>query len=264
MLTAQASGQPGWLSNSLLWAAHLARHDLGVFNTLFALVQVAIGLGLLYRPTVRLALLLSFAWTIVVWWFGEAFGMMLMTMASPLTGAPGAVFLYGLVGLMVWPAARPGGLLGVRGARTAWCALWLVMAWLWLEEPSAGHAAISGALEAAPSGMVWLSSLQIDLAHDIAGANVAIALVLSALSAAIGIAVAANWRARTFLWVAIALNLAYWVLGQGFGGMFQGGATDPNAGPLFVLLAYVLLTLVPLAPAAAARAPAAAGEVVGA
>ena len=40
------------------------------------------------------------------------------------------------------------------------------------------------------------------------------------------------------------LSLAYWVFGQGFGGIFQGGATDPNAGPLFVLLAYVLYTLV--------------------
>jgi hypothetical protein len=40
--------------------------------------------------------------------------------------------------------------------------------------------------------------------------------------------------------------LAYWVVGQGLGGIFQGGATDPNAGPLFVLLACALYALVPI------------------
>jgi hypothetical protein len=43
----------------------------------------------------------------------------------------------------------------------------------------------------------------------------------------------------------VVLNLAYWVFGQGLGGIFQGQATDPNAGPLFILLAYVMYTLVP-------------------
>jgi hypothetical protein len=245
MLLGMTAGQPRWIASSVTWAAHLAGHNLDVYNTIFALVQVAIGVGLLYRPSVRLALALSFAWTAVVWWFGEAFGMLFMTMASPLTGAPGAVLLYALAGLVVWPNARPGGLLGIRGARVMWCALWLAMAYLWLQAPSADPNAISAALQAAPSGMVWLSSFQIDVANAISGAGVPIAFVLCALSAAIGIAVSANRRARAFLWLSIVLNLAYWVLGQGFGGMFQGGATDPNAAPPFILLAYVLYTLVP-------------------
>jgi hypothetical protein len=244
MLTGLTAGQPAWLASSMTWAAHQLQHNLAVGNTLFALLQVSIGFGLLYRPTVRPALAVSFAWALVVWWFGEAFGMMFMTMASPLTGAPGAVLLYALIGMIVWPNGRPGGLLGLRGARTAWCALWLVMAWLWLEVPSNGPGAVSSALEAAPSGMVWLSSLQLDVAHAIQGAGVPIAFVLGALSAAIGVAVAMNWRAKQFLILAIVLNIAYWVLGEGFGGIFQGGATDPNAGPLFVLMAYVMYGLV--------------------
>jgi ABC-type transport system involved in cytochrome c biogenesis permease component len=73
---------------------------------------------------------------------------------------------------------------------------------------------------------------------------VPIAFVLGALSAAIGVAVAMTWRAKQFLILAIVLNIAYWVLGEGFGGIFQGGATDPNAGPLFVLMAYVMYGLV--------------------
>jgi hypothetical protein len=246
MLLGMTAGQPSWIASSVAWGAHTAAHDLPLYNTLFALIQVAIGLGLLYRPAVRPALALSFGWVLVVWWFGEAFGMMFMSMASPLTGAPGAVLLYALIGALVWPTARPGGLLGARGARIAWCALWLVMAWLWLQAPSANPDAISAALQAAPSGMVWLSSLQIDIANAISGAGVPIAFVLCALSAAIAVAVAANRRAKEFLWLAVVLNLAYWVLGQGFGGIFQGGATDPNAGLPFVLLAYVLYTLIPV------------------
>jgi hypothetical protein len=246
MLIGMTSGQPGWLASSVTWGAHTVGHNLAIYNTIFAAVQVVIGLGLLYRPAVRPALAVSFAWVLVVWWFGESFGMIFMTMASPLTGAPGAVVLYALIGALAWPNSRPGGLLGARGARIAWCVLWLAMAFLWLQAPSANPNAISSALNAAPSGMVWLSSLQINIANAVSGAGVPIAFVLCALSIAIAVAVVTNRRAKAFLWLSIVLNLAYWVLGQGFGGIFQGGATDPNAGPLFVLLAFVLYSLVPL------------------
>jgi hypothetical protein len=37
----------------------------------------------------------------------------------------------------------------------------------------------------------------------------------------------------------------YWLVGQGFGGIFQGGATDPNAAPLFMLMAYAIYQLIP-------------------
>jgi hypothetical protein len=257
MLTGMTAGQPGWVADSVNWGAHLASHNLTVYNTLFALVQVAIGLGLLYRPTVKPALVLSFFWVVIVWWFGEAFGMLFMTMGMPLTGAPGAVLLYALIGLMVWPGGRPGGLVGVRGARMIWAVLWLLMAWLWLEAPSSSANAVYNAIQAAPSGMSWLSSTQDGFASVAKGNGLAISLVFAALSAAIGIAVAANWRSREFLWLAAAIGLLYWVVGQGFGGMFEGGATDPNSGILWVLMAYALYTLVdvPETVTAAAAAP---------
>jgi hypothetical protein len=245
MLTGEAAGQPAWLASSIDWGAHLAQHNQVIWNTLFALTQVLIGLGLLYRPTAREALAGSFAWALVVWWFGEAFGMLFMNMANPLTGAPGAAVLYLLVGLLIWPSGRPGGLLGVRGARTAWAAMWLVMAWLWLLGANSSANATHDAINAAPSGMSWLSTVQDWVADAAKGNGLPIALVLAAVSAAIGVAVAIDWRPRQFLVGAIVLNLAYWVLGQGFGGIFEGGATDPNAAPLFILLACALYALVP-------------------
>ena len=81
---------------------------------------VAIGVGLLYRPLVKPALFASFGWVLVVWWFGEAFGMLFMDMAQPLTGAPGGVLMYALIGLVAWPSGHPGGLLAtLRLARAA-------------------------------------------------------------------------------------------------------------------------------------------------
>ena len=245
MLTGNAAGQPLWLERSITWSAHIVGHNPTFWNTLFALTQVLIGLGLLYRPTVKPALALSFAWAVIVWWFAEAFGMLFMMMASPLTGAPGAALLYGIIGLIVWPTQRPGGLLGVRGARTAWAVLWILMAWLWLEAQSSTPGSITDAIKAAPSGMGWLSSVQHTVASAAQGNGLPIALVLALLSAAIGVAVAMNWHPKPFLALAVALNLVYWVIGQGFGGIFTGSGTDPNSGLLFILLAYALYSLIP-------------------
>ena len=243
-LTKNAEGQPGWLHDSIVWGAHQAQHNLTLWNTLFALAQVGIGLGLLYRPTTKPALAISFVWAFVVWWFGEAFGMLFMNMANPLTGAPGAVLLYALIGLMVWPSGHPAGLLGIRGARIMWTALWLLLAWIWLMEPASSANATSGAIEAAPSGMSWLSEVQRWAAEGAKGNGLVVALVLAGLSAAIGLSVALNWHPRQFIIAAIVLNLLYWVLGQGFGGIVQGGATDPNAGLPFVLLGWAMYVLV--------------------
>lgn len=252
MLTGLTAGQPHWVASSVNWGATtVLQSNQTLFNTLFALVQVAIGVGLLYRPTVKPALVLSFGWVLVVWWFGEAFGMLFMAttpmsgapMASALTGAPGAVLLYGVIGAIAWPNGRPGGLLGVRGTRAVWAALWLLMAYLWLVE-AGGPNAIRNAINAAPSGMSWLSTVQDWFATAAKGNGTLIAIALAAVSAAIGIAVAANWRPKPFLALGVALSLLYWVVGQGFGGIPHGGATDPNAAPLFVLLAFQLSTLV--------------------
>ncbi len=239
-----APGQPAWLADSLTWSAHLAGQNLTVWNTLFALTQIVIGLGLLYRPTVKPALVLSFAWALFVWWFGEAFGMLFMDMAEPLTGAPGAVLLYGLVGVLVWPSDRVAGLLGARGARILWGALWMVMAWLWLGSASSGPDSVAYVMEEGGSGIGALTSVQHSLAGWTSGGGLVIAIFFACLSAAIAIGVATDHRAKPLLWISIAMNLVFWVLGQGFGEMFAGGATDPNSGPPFVLLALAMLPVV--------------------
>jgi hypothetical protein len=243
-LAGAAAGQPGWIHDSIIWAVKIANGNLGVWNTLFAVTQVALGFGLLYRPTVKLTLAASFAWVLVVWWFGEAFGGMFNNTAQPLTGAPGGVLMYALVGLIAWPNGRPGGLLGLRGAKLQWTVLWIVMAFLWLTAPNSAADATSGALNGTGSGIGVITSIQNHLASGAKGNGEWIAFVLAGLSAAIGVAVAKGWYARGFVIVSIVLSALYWVIPQGLGAMFAGGATDPNSGPLFILLAAAMLPII--------------------
>jgi hypothetical protein len=252
LLRGLTAGQPGWVTSSVNQGAATMESHQAIFNTGAALIQVAIGFGILYKRTTKPALAVSFAWALAVWWFGEAFGMMFMAstpmggipMASPLTGAPGAVLLYALIGAIVWPNGRPGGLFGVRGARAMWACLWLLMAYLWLVE-AGGANGIHNAINAAPSGMSWLSSLQDGFANITKGNGVVFSITLAVVSATVAITVLKNWRAKEFLILGAALNLIYWLVGQGFGGIPNGGATDPNAGLLFILLAYALYVLIP-------------------
>ena len=124
--------------------------------------------------------------------------------------------------------------------------LWVLMGGLWLLGVNSTANATTTLINAAPSGMSWLCTVQDWVANAASGNGLIIAVVLAVASFAIGLPSRAAGTPRAFLIAAIVLNLAYWVLGQGFGGIFQGGATDPNAGPLFVLLACALYALVPI------------------
>ena len=88
-----------------------------LLNTIFATIQLLLGIGIAWRPAVRVALAASIAWAIGVWWFGEGLGMVLTGAASPLTGAPGAVIIYALLAVLLWPADRPGRLAPFTAAR---------------------------------------------------------------------------------------------------------------------------------------------------
>jgi hypothetical protein len=108
-----ASGQPAVISWVITNIGHFIEPHIALWNTFFALIQVVIGVGLLFPRTVRPALGLSFAWALGVWVLGEGLGMILTGTASALSGAPGSVLMYGLIGLMAWTRRLP---------RTGWAA----------------------------------------------------------------------------------------------------------------------------------------------
>src|ERR1700761_621720 len=125
MIGDSATGNPGVIASPISWNAALVAHHLVLPNTVFATVQLLLGLGIAYRPTVRAALAASIAWSLAVWWFGEGLG-------GVLSGAPGAVILYALLAVLLWPADRPGvtapftasRAVGAPAARLLWLGVW--------------------------------------------------------------------------------------------------------------------------------------------
>jgi hypothetical protein len=248
VILASADGQPAIIARPLVWAGHLMAPHIALWNALFAAIQIAIGLGLLWRRTVKPALLVSFAWALGVWWFGEGLGGLATGAATMLTGAPGAVILYAVVGLVVWPRESDEsvtGLLGETGVRVAWCALWVGAAILAVLPAQRAPGAISSILSDNASGAPGLlASVERTLAHATAGRGAEISMALALLQAAIGVGVLVGRRARLFLLLGIGLSLVFWAVGQNFGDVFSGSSTDPDAGPIYVLLALATLPTV--------------------
>jgi hypothetical protein len=114
MLAGGADGNPALVADSVRWAAGIIERSPVTTNAAFATIQLALGLGIAWRPAVRVALAGSAAWSAAVWWFGEGLGGVLNGSASPVSGAPGAVILYALLAVLLWPAGsaprrtRPG------------------------------------------------------------------------------------------------------------------------------------------------------------
>lgn len=260
-------GQPSFIAAPMRAFQRFYGSDLTLWNTLAGEIQVAIGLGLIIsRRTVRPALAVSFAWAFVVWWFGEGFGGVTSnTLPAPLMGAPGAVILYALLGLLVWPkgesaAPSPAGTgpLGDRGGLLAWSGLWVLSAALWLVNVNRAQGATSAMLRSmAAASPHWLSHLQESAARAAQGHGTGIAVALALASIALAAAVWTPLRVPALL-LGIVLSLAYWVLGQSLGGPFwTESATDVNAAPLFVLLALALLPVAQAARMSEADVPAA-------
>src|SRR6476660_3823317 len=150
MLAASAHGNPAVIATPITWSANLIDHHVVVLNTLFATIQLALGLGIAWRPTLRLALAASIAWSLAVWWLGEGFGGILAGTASPVNGAPGPVLLYPILAVLLWPADRDPGAPSVAGratgrrpAQAVWLVVWGSLAAFALLPASRAPGAIS-------------------------------------------------------------------------------------------------------------------------
>ena len=244
MLAATAAGDPAVIAGPVNWSARLIEAHPTWTNAAFATVQMFLALGIAWRPTLKAALATSVAWSLGVWWLGEGLGGVLAVPASPASGAPGAVILYALLAVLLWPvesegafvAARP---LGVRSARLVWLAVWGSLAYFAVQSANRTaqglHQMLSGMASGEPG---WLASLDRDAAGLLAGqgtlASVVLAVVLGVVAAGIFGPVPA---ARAAVLLAIVVALVIWVVGENFGGILTGSGTDPNSGPPLVLLA---------------------------
>jgi len=272
MIGATASGNPGAVASPITWDATLVSHHAVLLNSIFATIQLLLAIGIAWRPTVRLALAASIAWALGVWWFGEGLGMILTSGASPVNGAPGAVIIYALLAVLLWPADRAGmpapftaaRAIGAPVARALWLVLWLSLAYFALlpanRTPQGLNSMIAG-MESGEPG--WLAALDRGAASLVAHQGLAASIVLAIALAviAVGVYLPAS-AAKPILALAIVASAAIWVFGEAFGTILTGGGTDPNSGPLLILLAlaYWPVRAVITTPARTTLAPVGANE----
>src|SRR5258708_35373868 len=102
-------GPPGLFEPSLQFIVNQTTLHLTAVNLLIGIVQVCLGLGFLFLPDrwVKELVIASIVWALIVWYGGEGMSMLLTGTASILTGAPGAVLLYPLLGFAVHPRKTP-------------------------------------------------------------------------------------------------------------------------------------------------------------
>jgi len=246
MLAGTAAGNPSVIARPIGWDATLVEHHLVLINTIFATIQLLLGLGIAFRPTVRVALAASIAWAASVWWFGEGLGGVLNGGASPLNGAPGGVILYALIAVLLWPANRDGSArfvaaraVGAHVARALWLVLWLSLAYFALTPDNRAPQAVSAMIASMEAGQPgWLSAIERGGASLVANQGLATSVVLAVALTMIALGVyLPPPLAKSALVLAIVVALVIWVVAQALGGILAGGATDPNSGPLLVLLA---------------------------
>jgi len=278
-ILANASGQPFVLADFITHIGNFVSPDIAVWNTFFALIQLFIGVGLLFRRTVRPALAVSFFWVLGVWVIGEGLGMLLTGTPTALTGAPGSVLMYGLLGLMAWPrpprrwlgwSDRPAGIASSAAAQgigrtitplAVWAGYWSLAAVLFLLPANRTRTSIQSAVAGMTDGVPgWYAHFLTSVANLFSTSGTQTAWILAAVSVAIGLGPLVARRPGWFLAAGALFSFLMWIAAQGLvGDVFTGSDTDPNTGPLVILLAAAMVPTV-IASKEAWRSP--AGEVL--
>lgn len=240
-LNPSLSDQPALLVGPLhLVAAMVSAHPV-LANAAFASIQIFLGVALLTRRHTRVVLSVSVAWALSVWVAGEGWGG-LTTGSTLLSGAPGAALLYALIAILAWPTVRYQGEESPSWlAFPAWAMLWLAGAALQLVAGNNSAMAFTMMLRSAQVGSPrWIVDIDRRLlmlrAPTWSAAGVAGIFILVALWILVP-----GWTRKLSISIGLAISLASWLVFQGLGDLTSGRATDPNSGPLIVLLAVAVI-----------------------
>ncbi|HJY55511.1 MAG TPA: hypothetical protein VJ418_03945 [Streptosporangiaceae bacterium] len=258
MLAGSAQGNPAVVARPITWSAGIIGHHVVALNAVFAVSQLLLGLGIAWRPAVKLALAGSVAWSLAVWWLGEGLGGVLAGAASPVDGAPGAVLLYALLAVLLWPADRAPAArepadrapaapftaaraVGRRAAQASWLVVWLGLAALALLPAS--RALGRTIADTTPGEPAWLAWTDAHAASALTRHGPLAAVVLAVVLVIVASGTFLPRRAaRAVIVLAVVLAAALWVA-QGLGGILTGSATDPDTAPLLALLALAFWPL---------------------
>jgi len=241
ILSPAGVGQPSFIAEPLHIVVSLVSTQQALVNGTFALIQILLGLALFTRRFTRVALAASIGWALSVWFWGEGLGG-LATGATFLNGAPGAALLYAIIALLAWPVRngqsdeRPSWL-----ALPVWSALWLSAAALELIDGNDSTTSITMMLRSAESGApTWIAGIDRHLVRRQLPLWTVAAMIAVFVLVAIW-ALIPGWTPRLSIAIGVIITLGTWLLFQGLGDLTSGQATDPNSGPLIVLLAFAVV-----------------------
>jgi cytochrome oxidase Cu insertion factor (SCO1/SenC/PrrC family) len=268
-------GSPSWVVHLVNWGVNLWSYHPIAAAASSVWIQVGIGLWLIFAvrgTSARLAALSSVAWGLVVWAFGESFGAIFAPGLTVLFGAPGAVLLYVVAGVLLtlperaWAGPRAGRLI-LGGCGAFFLGMALLQAW-------PGRGFWQGTLHGQPGSLAamvtsmagtsqphFLEVLVSGFANFTVSHGFSVNLVAVIALALIGAGMAAGALrsdARLALIAVIAatvFGLADWVLIEDLG--FLGGlGTDPNNMiPLILLFTAGYLGIAPQPEPALVTAP---------
>lgn len=248
VLAPSGQDQPVWVAAPTDFFAGIIAANPALLNAGFAVLQLALGIGFLVPRLVRPAIVVSVAWAAGIWWFAEGLGGLASGTASLVTGAPGAVLLYAVLALAVWPIAEdrttPDSDDSVIAGwfPFAWLVLWLGGALLQVLPGQIGTDALRDQLGSAEGTPDWLTGPHEGVDSLLSQGGSAPFIGVVALMILIGVGGLAPRPWRTVAAVAGAIvAVIFWVLGQNIGELYSGKATDPNTGPLIVLMAIALV-----------------------
>ena len=240
-----ASGQPGFIGPNLQWIIQIISSHLVAANIIIALVQITLGVLLLSGRWIRITIIASIIWALLVWYGGEGMSMLLTGQASTLTGAPGAVLLYPLIGLLLYPRKDDpeNGLVARSAFRWLFAGFWLISALLQLQPYWWQSGQISGVI----SGMVGLGGANNFVVDPVLNPLVSatatlevplnILLIVIFLALAVSLVVFKEQQLRPVLLASIIISAILWYGAQALGGIFTGMATDFNSGLLLIFMA---------------------------
>ena len=239
-----AHGQPFFVAAPVEWNARLIAAHPVLLNGCFAAIQVGLGLCFLFRRTIRVAVASSILWAGGVWYLGEGLGGVAGGHTTALIGAPGAALLYILLAIAAWPERVASGDKGRHWQRPphwllrAWAFLWVGFAILDLLPPNVSARAVSTQLTTnasmAPS---WLAAADHWFATWVHAAGSTSVVAMAGLEIAVGVVALSHHVLIRRVGLSVGFEIAgvYWAIGQSFGQLFSGQATDPNTGPLLIV-----------------------------
>jgi hypothetical protein len=252
-----ASGQPHFLASLIHFFISIFLTHPAFFNSCILITQLGLAFLILYKRSSVLGLKLSILWALFVWTVGEGLGGLLGFNSNLLTGLPGAAILYAFLAVIAIIQLNKSEKENYKGYSSTfiWALVWILGGIYQLLPQQNSVGSFLSSTMPMKGQPVWLYSIHFHFSSWLSSLTSSshmmnmnqttgywFILTLAIAEILIGISIFLPRKiSMIFIWLGIAMSLAFWLIGQNLGGYYSGLATDPNTGPLLVLLGLVVL-----------------------